>query len=83
VDLVLTLATVGLGITALIVPIIGGLWLLTLLMGAVDARNRMSARDAEGFSRSLAAMEGRMKSLEAILDSEAPGWRKRHEAGEG
>lgn len=45
---------------------------------ALDAREAMAGEDAEFFHRSLARLEQRLKTLEAILDDEAPGWRKRH-----
>ncbi len=44
------------------------------------AREAMSGEDAEHFHRSLGRLERRVKTLEAILDDEAPGWRKRHES---
>ena len=46
------------------------------------ARDAMAGEDAEYFHRSLARLERRVKTLEAILDDEAPGWRKRHEMEE-
>jgi phage shock protein B len=45
----------------------------------IAARASMSSEDAERFSISLERLESRVKTLEAILDDEAPGWRKRHE----
>jgi hypothetical protein len=35
--------------------------------------------DADEFERALERMERRMKTLEAILDDEAPGWRRKYE----
>jgi phage shock protein B len=45
----------------------------------LEARETISAADADEFRRSLDRLERRVKTLESILDSEAPGWRKRHE----
>jgi phage shock protein B len=47
-----------------------------------QARETMTAEDAARFHGSLERLERRLKSLEAILDDEAPGWRKRHGLGE-
>jgi phage shock protein B len=46
------------------------------------AKEAMGGEDAQFFHQSLERLERRMKTLEAILDDEAPGWRKRHGMGE-
>ncbi len=43
------------------------------------ARGAMSGDDAERFHRTVERMEARMKALEAILDDEAPGWRRKYD----
>jgi phage shock protein B len=48
----------------------------------LSAREAMGGEDAQYFHSALSRLERRVKSLEAILDSEAPGWRKRHDVGE-
>jgi phage shock protein B len=49
---------------------------------AMRAKEGMSQEDATFFHGALERLERRMKTLEAILDDEAPGWRKRHDMGE-
>jgi hypothetical protein len=44
---------------------------------AFKMREEISAADAERFKQTITRLETRMKSLEAILDSEAPDWRRK------
>jgi phage shock protein B len=48
----------------------------------LKARESMAGEDSEFFHRALTRLEQRVKTLESILDREAPGWRGRHGLGE-
>lgn len=43
------------------------------------ARGAMTDADAERYDVTLAKLEARMKALEAILDDEVPGWRRKYD----
>jgi phage shock protein B len=42
-------------------------------------RQPMSDSEAEVFARTAERLETRMKTLEAILDDEVPGWRRKYD----
>lgn len=46
------------------------------------AREATGGEDVQFFHQSLQRLEQRVRTLESILDGEAPGWRKRHGMGE-
>jgi phage shock protein B len=43
------------------------------------ARTQMGGEEVEHWRRTVERLESRMKNLEAILDHEAPGWRRKHD----
>jgi phage shock protein B len=45
----------------------------------LKAKEAMGGEDVQFFHQSLERLERRVKTLESILDDEAPGWRKRHD----
>ncbi len=45
----------------------------------LEARGGLTGQDAEHFAATVDRLEKRLKTLEAILDDEAPGWRRKYE----
>lgn len=45
----------------------------------IYARAAMTEEDATGFQKVAERLEKRMKTLESILDTEAPGWRRKYD----
>jgi phage shock protein B len=43
------------------------------------ARTSLSGEDVAHWQRTVDRLEARMKTLESILDHEAPGWRRKHD----
>ena len=68
-----------------IVAIVGGIGLGAMGMVMEErkrARNERAAfseDDVAGFASAVERLEGRMKVLEAILDDEVPGWRRKYD----
>ena len=75
-----------------IVAIVGGLGIaayairddarkreLKARLSELDARGGLTGEDAEHFASTVDRLEKRLKTLEAILDDEAPGWRRKYE----